>query len=1216
LPEALVDSFEKHHPVALPEGLASEALQEVIRTAADVIPGLVWTSLPDGHIDFMNQRWREYTGLSLDQARGQGWQNAIHPDDLPGLLQTWHQWLASGAPGEALARMRRFDGDYRWCSFSVVPLRDTSGRLVKWYGQTSDVDDMKRAESLLAGEKNLLEMVAKGQPLDHILEVICRLVEQLVPDSMASTMLLDGAPSRLSIRAAPNVPRAYLEAVDGALVDLRAGPCAFSADTGQAILSSDIAVDPRWDVLAEVAVRAGIRACLSMPILSSAGEVLGTLAIYFGMPRQPTPQQRSILDQLTQLTAVAVERARVDAALQASEERFRRMADATPDVMWITELDPERVVYASPSFERIWGRTVEQLYRDPQLWIEGVHADDRGRIREAFAAWTAKVDRGPWEAEFRVVRPDESVRWIHERGIGFADAGGPQRVSGVSTDVTDRRSAELALRESEQRFSLAVAGLADGVWDWNITSDLMYMSEQAQKIYGVEPGPTLRPRNEWLTLMRPSPPKDMALRRAMVADFLAGRIPTFDGEWRVRHANGIDRWVRTCAVCVRDASGRATRLTGSITDIDDRKRAEQALQQSQQRHALAMEAARDGHWDWIVESDEFYASPRLLEIYGFPADTRFTSRQEMLDRFPLHPEDRPMWERAVSEHFAGKTQRFELEMRMLLNGEVRWIQQNGLLSRDAAGRPVRWTGSVRDVTDRKASEAALLESEQRFALAVSGSNDGIWDWDIDTHQMFLSERAQRLYGLEPGVTVRPRAQWRAMVIIHPDFVERQKRAVDDYLAGGPPYDCEWRVLHADGSYRWVRVRGVCVRDESGRAKRMAGSVIDIDAQKRAEAALLQAQRLEATGTLAGGIAHDFNNILAAILGYGEMALRDAPAGTRLRRDLDSILVAAERGRSLVDRILAFSRSAVGERSPVHVEGVVREALELLSATLPDKVRIDTQLTAGMAAMLGDATQIHQVVMNLATNAIQAMPAGGLLSVALRVVDIEAELTATTGVMAPGQYLLLEMADQGIGIKPSILARIFEPFFTTKDTGGGTGLGLSMVHGIVSEVGGAIDVVSQVGAGTRFTVYFPRAGDATDVYRDDGPDLPRGQGQHVLVVDDEASLVALTTETLSDLGYAPSGFVSSLAAWEAFRKQPEAFDAIVTDERMPGMSGSALVREVRGLRSDIPILLLSGFLGGAINEQARAAGADEVLQKPLAARDLATALSRLLPDEPP
>ena len=375
--------------------------------------------------------------------------------------------------------------------------------------------------------------------------------------------------------------------------------------------------------------------------------------------------------------------------------------------------------------------------------------------------------------------------------------------------------------------------------------------------------------------------------------------------------------------------------------------------------------------------------------------------------------------------------------------------------------------------------------------------------------------------------------------------------------------------------------------------------------------LQKAHRLEAMGTLAGGIAHDFNNILGAILGYGEMALRDIGTAARLRRDLEAIMTAGERGRALVDRVLAFSRSSVGERVAVHVEAVVREALDLLSAKLPETIELGATLTAGNAALLGDPTQVHQVVMNLGTNAAQAMPDGGVLSVSLGVQRVDAPRIASTGTLDPGEYLVLRVTDTGTGMTAQVIERIFEPFFTTKEAGSGTGLGLSLVHGIVTQVGGAVDVASTLGKGSTFTVYLPRSGDALDDAGDAGLALPCGDGQRVLVVDDEEPLVNLATRILADLGYLPEGFTSSQAALAAFRAEPQRFDAVISDERMPGMSGSTLIREVRSIRAAIPVVLISGYVGGGLAGRARDAGADEVLKKPLLARDLAASLARVL-----
>jgi signal transduction histidine kinase/CheY-like chemotaxis protein len=388
---------------------------------------------------------------------------------------------------------------------------------------------------------------------------------------------------------------------------------------------------------------------------------------------------------------------------------------------------------------------------------------------------------------------------------------------------------------------------------------------------------------------------------------------------------------------------------------------------------------------------------------------------------------------------------------------------------------------------------------------------------------------------------------------------------------------------------------------------------------RIERQLRQAQRLETLGTLAGGIAHDFNNLLGAILGYGEMALRNVRADSRLRRDIENIIIAGERGHALVDRILAFSRSGVGEQVAVHVEEVVRETLALFAAKLPEHIVIERQLHASSAAVTGDPTQIHQVLMNLLTNAVQAMPSGGTLRVSLDRVHLQAPRVATTGSIAAREYVAMDVSDSGSGIPAEIFEKIFDPFFTTKEVGVGTGLGLSLVHGIVTGLGGAIDVATTVGKGSVFKVYLPISGNVA-VQSKPRRRLERktartGQGC-VMVVDDEEALVKLATETLTELGCSAVGFTSSAKALEAFLADPAQFDAVITDESMPGMSGSELIYKMRALKPTIPVLLISGYLSPAVVERARKAGATEVLKKPLRARQLQIALERvLLPSGP-
>ena len=515
----------------------------------------------------------------------------------------------------------------------------------------------------------------------------------------------------------------------------------------------------------------------------------------------------------------------------------------------------------------------------------------------------------------------------------------------------------------------------------------------------------------------------------------------------------------------------------------------------------------------------------------------------------------------------------------------------------------------RDITERKEADDRLRRSEAFLAEGQRISLTGSWGWNLSTGKEIWSDQRYRMLGFAPG-EVEPSIDL-ALMVVHPEDRSRVSQVRKEAIRELRSYAIDYRIVLKDGSVRHMRSVGRPVVTGDGRVEEYIGITTDTTERVQAEAALRRAQRLEATGTLAGGIAHDFNNILGAILGYGEMAQRDAPEGSRLRRDLESIMTAGERGRALVDRILTFSRSGVGERVPVHVEKVLREALDLLMAKLPPNVTIKAELRAGRAAMRGDPTQIHQVVMNLATNGIQAMDAGGTLRISLGETRFDTQQIATIGTIAGGDYIVLKIADSGSGIPPGILERIFDPFFSTKEVGVGTGLGLSLVHGIVTEVGGAIDVETTPGAGSVFTVYLPHAGDAADLPTDEQPAMPRGDRQRVLVVDDEESLMSLTTRTLEELGYVPVGFTCGTAALEAFRADPKQFDAVITDERMPGISGSALIREIRGIRRTIPVLLVSGFVGGMVAGRAYNSGADEVLKKPLSAHELATSLARVL-----
>lgn len=534
--------------------------------------------------------------------------------------------------------------------------------------------------------------------------------------------------------------------------------------------------------------------------------------------------------------------------------------------------------------------------------------------------------------------------------------------------------------------------------------------------------------------------------------------------------------------------------------------------------------------------------------------------------------------------------------------------------------------NAREQSLRLASEAALAAEQARALRAFQAAQEGAWEWNPVTQQSYLSPRMKELLGLARDA---PTGQGLLVqTILHPDDMAPLQATFAVHQEGGTPqFDQIFRVRRAGGGWRHIRTRGLALRGEDGVIFSGSASDVSDEVQAREERARLEeqlgrARRLEALGTLAGGVAHDFNNILAAVIGYGELARDGVAAGSPTARQLDQVLQAGQRGKALVERILAFSRGAPRVRRPLALRPLVEEALELLSASLPTGVRLQRDLHAEDAVVRGDTTAIFEAVMNLCSNGVQAMPSGGTLRVSLERVEVERERLLFEGRLAAGRWVRLGVDDQGSGIAPEVLPRLFEPFYTTREVatqgaGGahrGTGLGLAVVHGVVLDLGGAIDVHSEPGHGARFDLYLPCVDDAVpDEAMAAGADaaLPPGDGQAVLVVDDEPALVTLAEEMLAGLGYEPFGVASGAEALRRFEAEPDRFALVLTDEVMPGLTGTALAAAIHRIRPGLPVVLTSGWGGARLEQRAAAAGIAACLGKPLTRTALARALAEAL-----
>lgn len=391
---------------------------------------------------------------------------------------------------------------------------------------------------------------------------------------------------------------------------------------------------------------------------------------------------------------------------------------------------------------------------------------------------------------------------------------------------------------------------------------------------------------------------------------------------------------------------------------------------------------------------------------------------------------------------------------------------------------------------------------------------------------------------------------------------------------------------------------------------------DMAERKRLEAQLHQSQKMKALGTMAGGIAHDFNNILGAIIGFTDLAVYDLPAESPTRKRLQEVLAAGNRAKDLVRQILTFSRQHEQARQPLYLHLTVQEVLRLLRASLPSTLEIRQYLAKDAGAVLADPIQIHQVLLNLCTNAEYAMrDTGGILEVSVNAVAVEAALAAQYPALHPGPYVRLSVCDTGSGMSPEVVERIFDPFFTTKPMGEGTGMGLAMVHGIVTHHDGVITVESQLGVGTTFTLYLPQIDETVESMAPIAEPIPHGVGR-LLLVDDEAPLVRMGQALLERYGYEVVACTRSEKALSTFQADPHRFDLVITDQTMPHMTGERLAQELRRVRPDIPIILCTGFSHVMQAEKAQTLGIDAFLMKPLVARDWMTTIRQVLEHRTP
>ena len=448
---AVMDVTEREKAkLALEEAISKIKKSEgQLQTIIDAIPAQVWCALPDGSSEFQNRPWLEYSGLSAEESRGWGWRSVLHPDDAEQFLNKWLEIRASQVPGEMEARFRHSSGEYRWFLVRAVPMRDESGNISKWFGTNTDIDDRKGAEKLLAGENQILEMIAEGDSLAMILDNLCRLIEDVSRGSLCGIVLVDTLAARLEHSAAPSLPSSYNEAIHGRPLNVDSGPCAMAACLKEQIITADIASDTRWEAYAwcPLALAHGLRSCFSTPILSSEGSVVGAFAIYRRTPGLPTSQDQKLIKQTTHLAAIAIERKRSEEEMRHSEARLEEAQRIAQVGYWERDLVGDLIKWSDETY-RIFGLPLQEGVKNLSQLKKLLHPEDRQIITQKMA--DALQGIRPYDVEYRVIRPSGEMRFVHSKGVVVKDESGrPHRMFGTIQDITERKQAAESLRASE-----------------------------------------------------------------------------------------------------------------------------------------------------------------------------------------------------------------------------------------------------------------------------------------------------------------------------------------------------------------------------------------------------------------------------------------------------------------------------------------------------------------------------------------------------------------------------------------------------------------------------------------------------------------------------------------------------------------------------------------------------------------------------------------------
>ena len=945
----------------------------------------------------------------------------------------------------------------------------------------------------------------------------------------------------------------------------------------------------------------------------------------------------ALFERLASKLSIAIKERLDVEALQKSERNFRSLFENAP-VGIFTTTSNGHVLAVNPEMARIVGMdNTEDVQKHFMDLSRQLYASPKQRSDFLNALSAHGQVKG---FEYEAVSVTGKRLWLRmDARVGETLAGGGFTIEGFSIDITRRKRMEQLLRTRLQIREYADTHSLQEVLQRTLNEAETLTNSQIGFFHFVEADQQTIHLQMWssTTLRRickaEGVERHCPVEKAGVwADCLRQRQTVVHNDYpSLPHSKGLPPGhppiVREllipvirddCVVAIlgmgnkpadytQDDIDVASELVNMAWDIVVRRHMEKDLVDSRRDlqtlvgnlPGIAFRCKNDSCWTML------YIGGNCRELTGY-APEDFIDNRKLSFADIIHPEDREPVDSAIQTALKGSGH-YEIEYRIVdAQGTLKWIWEQGQAIADTtSGQPIV-EGFITDITERKQNEEKL----KLQAMVLDQIHDRVLVTDLDGTITYANRVQRKAFGFSDHDLIGQKTK----VLGHdPEYGASQKEILDRTLADGS-WHGEVVNYAIDGTPHIMDCRTKVVRNAKGNAVALFGISTDITEEKKLEEKLGQAQKMEAIGTLAGGIAHDFNNILFPMVGYAEMLKEDLPDGSPQQEYVADILSAALRARDLVQQILAFSRQSHQERYPIRVQQILKEAVKLTRASLPSNIRIDVDIDTQCPAVMADPTQIHQIAMNLITNAYHAMEeSGGVLTISLNTAVLDGKHPKAS-VLPGGTYVCLKVADTGHGIDPIIQERIFEPYFTTKTEGKGTGLGLSVIHGIVTSCQGDIQLESEPGKGSVFIVYLPVVKTAAkgDTQRETKA-IPGGS-ERILLVDDEVPVVGMVKKMLQGLGYTVTTRTSSTEALEAFKADPNRFDLVVTDMTMPGMTGDQLTIEIKRIRPAIPVILCTGFSNRIDESRAAQIGIQGFVLKPILRKDIAETIRRVLDDQ--